>query len=436
MIIFSSHVTHAFEVSHLTNLCLERGVFPRIFKQALITPIFKAGSRIDFSNYRPISILPVMSKVLETIINRQLTSYVIENNIFSQYQFGFRTGHSTYMPITILHDFLTANLADSNKTAGIYLDLARAFDTVNVEILLKKKLSKYGITGTAHTLLKSYLNQRTHKLKFNDIVSDERNISCGVPQGSILGPLLFILYINDIHKACDEAKILLFADDTALLYAVPTLDQLQSKIRRSLPKIYTWLHANRLSLSIPKTFYQLYSVNKNIELHIPIMNTFLKRSTAVKYLGVLIDDDLKFKSHIAKLTGICSRVLGILYRSSYYLTKSLLLLLYNALILPYLSYCPVIWGSNYETTMKPLIILQKRAVRLISGSRPLSHTSNLFRNLKILKITDVVKYQILLIMHDFLFERLPQLLSKFTLCDVESLSFLQNLIFYRGCPCC
>ena len=230
---------------------------------------------------------------------------------------------------------------------------------------------------------------------------------------------MFILYINDIHKACDEAKILLFADDTALLYAAPTLDQLQSKIRRSLPKIYTWLHANRLSLSIPKTFYQLYSVGKNIELNIPIMNTFLKRATVVKYLGVMIDDDLKFKSHIAKLTGICSRVLGILYRSSYYLTKSLLLLLYNALILPYLSYCTVIWGSNYETTMKPLIILQKRAVRLISGSRPLSHTSNLFRNLKILKITDLVKYQILLIMHDFLFERLPQLLSKFTLCDVN-----------------
>ena len=153
------------EVTHLVNLCFMKGIFPRALKKAQITPIFKAGSRTSFCNYRPISILPVLSKVVETIMNFQLTLFFTENNVLDQCQFGFRSGHSTYMPVAILHDFITANIADKNKTAGIYLDLARAFDTVNSEILLGK-LARYGITGTAHALLKSYLSQRTHVLKF------------------------------------------------------------------------------------------------------------------------------------------------------------------------------------------------------------------------------------------------------------------------------
>ena len=402
------------EATHLVNLCLKKGVFPSIFKQALITPIFKTGAQTAFSNYRPISILPVFSKVLESIMYTQLTSFISENNVLYEHQFGFRPGHSTYMPAAILHDFVTGNLADRKKTACIYLDLARAFDTVNIEILLKK-LYSYGITGTSHNLLKSYLSQRSHRLKYNDIVSDEKHISCGVPQGSILGPLLFTLYINDISNVCDEAKILLFADDTALLYSAPTLDLLQIKISNSFPKICTWLHANRLSLSTAKTVYQIFNEDRNTEIQIPVMNSLLKRACTVKYLGLLIDDDLKFKSHITRVTGLCSRTLGILHRSSYFLNKTLLLLLYNSLILPYISYCAPIWGLNYETNLKPLITIQKRAIRLLAGARPFSHTSPLFRDLKLLKLTDLIKYQILLIMHDCLFERLPQPLAKFNL---------------------
>ena len=226
---------------------------------------------------------------------------------------------------------------------------------------------------------------------------------------------MFTLYINDIYKSCEEAKILLFADDTAVLYAASTLEELQSKISRSFPKISTWLHADRLSLYIAKTFCQIYSEDRSTELQISVRNSQLRRASAAKYLGVLIDEDLKLKSHFAKVTGPCSRTLGILYRSSYHLNKTLLLLLYkNALILPQLSYCAVIWGSNYETTLKLLIIMQKRAIRLIVGARPLSHISPLFRELRILKLPDLVNYQILLVMHDYLYERLPQPLVKFT----------------------
>ena len=395
------------ELTHLINLCITKSIFPKTFKLALITPIYKAGTRTNFSNYRPISILTALSKVLESIMYDQLITFISANDILYDFQFGFRQKHSTYMPISLLHDFITENLSVRRKAAAIYLDLARAFDTVNIDILLRK-LSKYGIGDSAYQLLSSYLTSRSQKLKYKDIISGARDVTCGVPQGSLLGPLLFLTYINDLHVACQEAKIFLFADDTVLLYSAPTLAELQSIISRSFPKIHKWLQANRLSLSIPKTFYQIYSSQgTEPDLTIPVANSCLKRTKTVKYLGILIDENLKFKSHINKVSGICSRNLGILYRARYLLTRDLLILLYNSLVQPYLMYCSHIWGSNYPTTLKPIVTVQKRAIRLIMNKEPRTSTSPLFRELRMLKFNDLVKYQILLVLHDCLFGHLP-----------------------------
>ena len=405
------------QLTHFVNICLSKSTFPAMLKTALITPIHKSGSRALFSNYRPISVLPVISKVLESVIYQQLLSYVIENNIIYEYQFGFRAKHSTFMPIALLHDHITANLVDGNITAGIYLDLARAFDTVNIEILLQK-LSKYGITGTALSLFSSYLSDRKHCLKYKDSTSGTKNTTCGVPQGSILGPILFLLYVNDLPKVCEEAKFLLFADDTAVFYSARTISELQLTVSRSFPKITSWLHANRLSLSTSKTFYQMYAPGSTgaADLAIPVKDVLLKRASTVKYLGVLVDEDMKFKSHISKVSGVLSRNLGIISRAKYLLNKQLLVLLYNTLILPYLSYCLVVWGSNYETNLKPVITVQKRAIRLVSGVGRCTHTSPLFRDLRLLKVTDLLKFQLLLVLHDWLFGQLPQAISlKFTL---------------------
>ena len=316
------------------------------------------------------------------------------------------------MPLCLLHDYVTASLVDGHSTAGICLDLARAFDTVNVEILLAK-LSKYGITGNALSLFSSYLSGRTHCLKYKESISGNTEITCGVPQRSILGPILFLPYINDLPNVCAEAKFLLFADDTAILYSAPTVNKLQLLISRSFPEITLWLHANRLSLSTHKTFYQLYSPGGagTPDLSIPVRGIHLKRSPTVRYLGVLVDEDLKFKSRINKVSGIISRNLGIICRAKYLLNKKLLLLLYNALVLPYISYCLVEGGSNYETNLKPVITAQKRAIRLISGASRVSHTSPLFREMRLLRLVDLLNYQLLLVLHDCLFGRLSDVMS-------------------------
>ena len=400
------------QLTHLVNMCLIKSTFPAVLKTAMITPVYKSGMRSHFSNYRPISVLPIISKVLEYVIYDQLMSFVNENNIISESQFGFRAKHSTFMPLCLLHDYITSNLVDGRMSAGIYLDLSRAFDTVNTDILLKKLL-KYGITGNALALISSYLSCRTHCLKYNDSISGNVAITCGVPQGSILGPILFLLYINDLPSVCNEAKFLLFADDTTVLYSAPTFNELQLQICHSFTKITLWLHANRLSLSIPKTFYQLYAPgNAEIAgLSIPVGGVNLKRASTVRYLGVLVDEDLKFKSHIAKVSSLTSRNLGIISRAKYLLNKKMMILLYNALILPYLSYCLVVWGSNYEANLKPIITVQKRAIRLISGAGRISHSSPLFRELKLLKLVDLHNYQLLLILHDHLFGQLPDAMS-------------------------
>ena len=400
-----SHLTHAI------NLCIIKKVFPTVFKEAIITPVFKGGPKTQFSSYRPISVLPVISKIIETIMYRQLMTYISDHNILFELQFGFRANHSTYMPISMLHDLITDNLTHNRKTAGIFLDLARAFDTVNINILLQK-LRLYGISKDAVAFLTSYLTNRKHRVKFNGIVSGTKDITCGVPQGSVLGPLLFLIYINDLHKVCPEAKCLLFADDTAVFYSAPSMTDLQNIINNSFPSIVSWLHANRLSLSVHKTFYQVYSNSDSVhDLHIPLGNSQLSHATTVKYLGVLLDEDLKFKSHVGKVSGTISRHLGVIGRSRYLLNKHLLVMLYNALILPYLTYCACVWGSNYYSTLYPIIVAQKRAIRLIAGAPPRSHTSALFRDLRILKFTDLVQYQILNILHNLLRGTLPSVIA-------------------------
>ena len=212
--------------------------------------------------------------------------------------------------------------------------------------------------------------------------------------------------------ACNEAKFLLFADDTAIFYSAQSSTELQENISISFPKILEWLHANRLSLSAPKTFYQIYAPGGTTDtICIPVGTEQISRAHTVKYLGVLVDDDLKFKSHIDKVSGITRRNLGVITRAKFLLQKKHRYMLYNALILPYLSYCITIWGSNYEATLKPLVTIQKRAIRLISGVGPLEHTSPLFDHLKLLKLYDLNKYQILLIMHDALFQRIPSVVA-------------------------
>ena len=275
-----------------------------------------------------------------------------------------------------------------------------------------RKLKYIGIKGDLYDILKSYLAHRTQITRINGSESGTTDVLMGVPQGSILGPLLFLIYINDLVNASALATFYLFADDTAVLIKATDFDELQQKVSAVTADISQWFKANRLSLNVQKTNYQIYSRSRSQDLKVKLNDTSVLRKSCIKYLGILVDENLKWKSQIKNVSTVISRNIGIMSRVKYFLDAKQLVLLYNTLVLPYLNYCAVVWGANYGSTLKPIILLQKRAVRII-GKKPFFHPSTpLFIKYKILKLPDIVKEQNIMIMFAFINNCLPLVISE------------------------
>ena len=252
-------------LTHLCNRSLQEGVFPEQLKIANVIPLYKSEDPMKFNNYRPVSLLCILSKVFEKIMYTRLLKFLNKLQIIYKNQFGFRKHHSTYMALMLLIDKITKSLDKGEFVVGVFLDFSKAFDTVNHEILLKK-MEHYGIRGHVLSWFKSYLSSRSQFVTYNGVKSTQKNITCGVPQGSILGPLLFLLYINDLSKVCESMMPLLFADDTNLFKSGKDCDKIQNEIEHDLLKISEWLKINKLSLNIKKKLNSWFSLVKMSKL--------------------------------------------------------------------------------------------------------------------------------------------------------------------------
>ena len=297
-------------------------------------------------NYRPISVISAIAKVFERIVYNQLSTYLSENNILSQHQSGFRSFHSTVTALLEATDNWAFNIDRAYVNAVVFLDLKKAFDTANHPILLSK-LSSYGVKGNAYDLLASYLDKRTQKCAVNGVLSKSCTLTCGIPQGTILGPLLFLLYINDLPNCLSVSQPRMYADDTHLTYADNDICSIEASLNQDLSNINRWLIANKLTLNMTKTEFMLIGSRQKLSSlavlpALEINGTQLNRVNFTKSLGVLIDENLTWSNHINAISKKISSGIGSIKRISHCVPPATLQNIYHGLVQSHFDYCSVV----------------------------------------------------------------------------------------------
>ena len=337
-------------------------------------------------------------------------AHFINNNLLSNNQYGFRPKHSTENAILALINKIEEGLQNNEFTISLFVDLSKAFDTLDHQILLKK-LSIYGVKGNELRWFEDYLKNRNHSTSYLDTLSEPLELQCGIPQGTILGPLLFIIDINDLPKNI-ECFTSLFADDTACADSHQHLDTLGNNINQHLIKLEKWFKANKLTVNGSKTkalFFSKKQIKDEDKPKIYIDNTEIEYINHIKFLGIRLDDQLTFKHQLSHIKGKIATGNHILAMNKKIIPMSLKILIYNALIKSHIEYGAAIWGQKIITSqLKPLVTIQKKAIRNICNAAYNSHTEMLFKKTKILKLANLIEYCTLSFCHSIYHKRAPR----------------------------
>ena len=409
---------------HIIFKSFETGEIPEQLKIAKVIPIFKTGDKTLPDNYRPISLLPNFSKIFEKVMANRLTTFLETNNLLCEEQFGFRKSHSTLHPLVHFLNNISDAKNKNKYSIAIFCDLKKAFDTVDHQILLKK-LYNLGVRGIELEWFRNYLKNRKQFVFVNGKNSSLLSILIGVPQGSILGPLLFLIYINDL-PTCNNLKNSLFADDTMLLDSHEDLPTLVSKINLEFHKIVNYFQYNKLALHKDKTKFLLFFKNRNSQtpelffdfnpLSDEFQNPALKfpmtcvndlEDQKIKFLGIFIDPFLTFKDHISHINSKISTGLYFIRSVRNILNEKSLRYLYFALVHSHLIYAIQIYSCTNENALKSIFIKQKNAIRIITNSKYNSHTEPLFKKSQILPFPKLCEFFKIQFMQRFIQNFLP-----------------------------
>ena len=406
-------------LTHLLNLSFKTGFIPSCLKTAEVKPIFKKGDNDRFTNFRPISLLSSFSKLLEKVAATQIMRYLNKFKLLYEHQYGFRAGHNTEQPVVHLLDkiYNALNSPEGSKyTLAIFIDLTKAFDTCPVDVLLHK-LNFYGFRGVANLWFKNYLTSRRQYVAVRGEHSSHKEISMGVPQGSILGPILFILLINDLPNASKRFFTLLYADDTTLQISSSDLLFLFKTANSELEKLADWFRANHLTLNISKTKYILFRDKKMSvdfsDLNLEIDNDNIERigedckEKYFKFVGLHLDEFLTWDHHAKYVRSKAASTVYSLSKLKNLLPKQIKHTVYNSLFRSYIEFGISCWGGTQNSIIGRISILQKRAVRYIDNLKYNSHTGPSFLKLKILRFKDMVQYNQACLMYKYVYDKLP-----------------------------
>ena len=397
----------------ILNKSIVEGVFPTLLKPANVSPIFKKNDKSKCENYRPISLLSNLSKLFERMMHTRIYDFLEKSNSLYKLQFGFRKKYSTNHSLLRIIESIRDNLDNKTFSCGVFVDLEKAFDTVNHSILLKK-LDYYGIRGLANKWFSSYITDRYQKVTIKGSTSKYCKITCGVPQGSILGPLLFLLYINDMNSAIKHSLVHHFADDTNLLYSHRDPNVLRKNMNTDLKLLFTWLCANRLSLNVNKTEFIIFKPPRKTlqtRLTLKLNGTTIYESKKIKYLGLILDERLSWKAHINELGKTLARSVGILYKLRGNCPEYILKSIYFSLFQSHISYGLLVWGNASNFLTEPIFKLQKKAIRVITNSDHQAKSGPLFKSTGILKLGDLFKHQLACLMWGYDHNLLPSSLD-------------------------
>ena len=440
-------------LADIINLSFTTGIYIDKLKISKIIPIFKEkGNKLICENYRPISLLSNINKIFEKIMHKRLYHFLENKGAIYKHQFGFRKHHSTTDALVDLTEDIRQAIDDNQFSCGVFIDLQKAFDTVDHDILLKK-LEHYGIRSVANDWFKSYLKNRKQFVSILGFDSDLANVTFGVPQGSVLGPLLFLIYINDLHQAIKYCKTRHFADDTNLLIKNSSLKQMKKHLNLDLKKLCNWLKANKILLNSTKTELILFRhPNKHInyDLKIKIGGKQLLQSKSVKYLGIHLDPHLNWSTHVDNLSAKLSRMAGMLSIIRHYVPNNTLRNIYFAIFSSILTYGSQVWGQTLNKHILRIQKIQNKAIRIISFADFKDSSTPLYHKLNILKLEDHVNLQNFLFVHNSLNGSLPlplldcfevasdtfnsrgSLQSKIVLPKVRTVNYGLNSIRYRS----
>ena len=355
------------QICFIFEKSIGKAIFPDLWKIATVVPLHKGGTKEDVSNYRPVSLLPVPGKILEKLIHNQMMSFFNENNLLCEHQSGFRPNHSTINSVANLTNDIFDSINNGKVTLAAFIDLKKAFDTVN-HIILLEKLERMGIRDINLKWIKNYLDNRFQKTICNSNLSKMDKIKCGVPQGSILGPLFFLVYINDIKGIMNDFKYQLYADDTVLYCNGNSYEECASELQITIDKFVSWCSKNALTINIKKTKIMTFGSKNNLKraknIEIKIKNETLGIVPTYKYLGINLDQTLNFKYHTENLLKLINHKLYMFSKIRKYLNVDSAVTIYKTMILPYLDYGDIFYMSATFPEIKKLDKNHIRGLRI------------------------------------------------------------------------
>lgn len=388
-------------LAHIINLIFKSGRVPQQFKETIVTPVHKAGDREIIDHYRPISVISNIAKVFEKCLKVRLTGFLDSNNILSSNQYGFRQSLSTTDAMYELTNAVVDSLDKGNKCIALFLDLAKAFDTVSHPVLLRI-MEGYGIRGMVLDVFKHYLLDRTQRVRIENTLSDPLVVQYGVPQGTVIGPLLFNIYVNYLFEVEIDGTIIAYADDTVAIFCGESWQAVKEKVRMGFVKMKNIFDSLKLTVNMKKSMYVPFSITEanRPDFHEIVFDDgeeTLKQTTSIKYLGVIIDSHLKWDLHVQYITRKMRYLIYKFYILKEILNQKLLKMIYKTLVESILRYGILIWGGMYTSNIKPLQIVQNYIVKIILNKPRLYSTSLLYtteisdiRSLYILEVCNFI----------------------------------------------